>query len=202
VKGRWSDHYTRRAKAEGYGARSVYKLEEILRRTRVVARGARALDLGCYPGSWSRFLIEQGVARLVGVDLQVPSGIPGCFVEADATLVEPARLREALGGPADLVCSDMAPSTTGDRGGDHLRQVALARRALELATLLLRPGGALVVKVFEGTEAPAFDGEVKARFDAVRRLRPDATRKRSVEYFLVATGFLGSRGLLAEQARP
>jgi 23S rRNA (uridine2552-2'-O)-methyltransferase len=191
VKGRWSDHYTRRAKAEGYGARSVYKLEEIQRRVRVIHPGIRVLDLGCYPGSWSRYLIEQGVGRLVGVDLKVPDGLKGTFIAADALQIAPEVLLEALGGPADLLCSDMAPATTGDRFGDHVRQIGLARRALGLCEPLLRPGGALVVKVFEGAEASAFDAEVKARFSALRRLRPDATRKHSVEYFVVATGYLG-----------
>lgn len=192
MKGRWSDHYTRRAQAEGYGARSVYKLEEIQRRVRVIRPGIRALDLGCYPGSWSRYLLEQGVRRLVGVDLKVPEGLKGTFIAADALEIGADVLLVALGDPADLICSDMAPATTGDRFGDHVRQIALARRALALCAPLLRAQGALVVKVFEGAEAQAFDAEVKARFAAVRRLRPDATRKHSVEYFLVATGHRGA----------
>ncbi|MFH1469438.1 MAG: RlmE family RNA methyltransferase [Pseudomonadota bacterium] len=192
MKGPWSDHYTRKARAAGYGARSVFKLEEIQRRTQVIRRGIRALDLGCYPGSWSRYLIEQGVGHLVGVDLKVPDDLKGTFIAADALQITPEALLEALGGQADLICSDMAPSTTGDRFGDHLRQLALARRALALCAPLLRPGGAFVTKVFDGAEAPAFDGEVKAAFAGLRRLRPDATRKHSVEYFVVATGYRGA----------
>lgn len=186
---RWSDHFTRRARAGGWGARSVFKLEEIHRRTRIVRHGDVVLDLGCYPGSWSRFLLEAGASRLVGVDLRVPEGIPGTFLVADALEVDPAALREALGGPADLVVSDMAPSTTGNRLGDHVRQIELARRALRIAVAVLRPGGRLVVKVFEGEEAPGFVREVGRRFEEVRRLRPEATRKHSVEFFVVARGF-------------
>ena len=190
---RWSDHFTRRARDGGWGARSVFKLDEIQRRTGIVRRGDVALDLGCYPGSWSRFLLSCGVARLVGVDLRVPEGIRGTFLAADAMHVDPAVLGEALGGGADLVVSDMAPSTTGDRRGDHARQVALARRALEIAVALLRPGGRLVVKVFDGADAPAFADEVRVHFGEVRRLKPEATRKHSVEFFLVARGFAPPR---------
>ncbi len=189
---RWSDHYTQKAKDAGYGARSVYKLEEIQRRTKVIRQGARAVDLGCYPGSWSRYLLQQGVSRLVGVDFSVPDGIRGHFIEGSALDVEPATILEALGGPADLVVSDMAPKTTGNRQGDHLRQVALAQRALELACALLAPGGSFVTKLFEGPDAQAFVQGVRAHFATVRRVKPDATRKQSVELFVVATGFRGA----------
>jgi len=190
---RWSDHYTRKAKDAGYGARSVYKLEEIQRRTKVIPRGGRAVDLGCYPGSWSRYLLKMGVKQLVGVDFSVPEGIPGVFLEGSALEVEPAALLEALGGPADLVVSDMAPKTTGDRRGDHLRQIALAERALEIAVEVLAPGGAFVTKLFDGGETPSFVAEVRRHFGKLRRIKPDATRKQSVELFVVATGFRGGQ---------
>ena len=191
---RWSDHYTKKAKDAGYGARSVYKLEEIQRRTSVIRRGTRAVDLGCYPGSWSRYLHKQGVARLVGVDFSVPEGIPGVFIEGSALEVEASTLLEALGGLADLVVSDMAPKTTGDRRGDHLRQIVLAERALEIACEVLAPGGAFVTKLFDGGGTPAYVAEVKRHFGKLRRIKPDATRKQSVELFVVATGFRGRPG--------
>lgn len=187
--GRWSDHYTQKAKDAGYGARSVYKLEELQRRTGVIRRGVRAVDLGCNPGSWSRYLVKQGVSRLVGVDLSVPERYPGHFIQGSALEIEPQRLLDALGGPAGLLVSDMAPNTTGDRQGDHLRQVALARRALELAAATLAPGGNFVTKLFEGSEAQKFVLEVKGHFGKLRRIKPDATRRQSVELFVVATGF-------------
>jgi 23S rRNA (uridine2552-2'-O)-methyltransferase len=189
VARRWTDHYTKKAKDAGYGARSVYKLEEIQRRTNVIRRGARAVDLGCYPGSWSRYLLAQGVSRLVGVDFSVPRGLQGHFIEGSALEVEPATILAALGGPADIVVSDMAPNTTGNRQGDHLRQIELAQRALELSCALLTPGGAFVTKLFEGSETQAFVAGVKSHFTGLRRIKPDATRKRSVELFVVATGF-------------
>ena len=187
---RWKDHYTERAQSEGYGARSVYKLEEIQRRTRVIRRGKPALDLGCAPGSWSRYLQEQGASPVVGVDLQAVDPVAGCtFIQGDAFESDPEVLREALGGAPALVVSDMAPSTTGARGADAARQVALAERAFALATELLAPGGNFVVKVFDGQDAPAFVNTVRLRFEKIRRIRPEATRRASREFFLVATGF-------------
>lgn len=184
-----ADHYTRKAKAAGYAARSVYKLEEIAGRAPLPRTGV-ALDLGCFPGSWSRWLIERRF-RVVGVDLQAPDLAGGSWIARSVHEVEPAELRAALGGPADLVVSDMAPNTSGDRFTDHCRQIALADRALQLATALLRPGGGFVVKVFDGGDAPAYTQRVRAAFADVKRVKPAATRDRSVEFFLVGTGFRG-----------
>lgn len=181
------DHYTRKARAEGFAARSVFKLDELAARTPGFPKGGAAVDLGCYPGSWSRWLLQRGF-RVVGVDLQAPNLPGGTWIAASAMDVEPERLREALGGPAALVVSDMAPNTSGNRFVDHARQIALARRALELARALLAPGGTFVVKVFDGEDAPAFVDEVRAAFSEVRRHKPDATRDRSVEFFVVGRG--------------
>ncbi len=183
------DSWTRRAKAEGYAARSVYKLDEVESRHRILPRaGGAALDLGCYPGSWSRWLIERGL-RVVGVDLKVPQLAGGTWIEGSALEVPIEQLREALGGSAELVVSDMAPNTTGNRFTDHVRQIALADRALEVAAALLPEGrGAFVVKVFDGGDAPAFTERVRAVFTDVKRLKPDATRDRSIEFFLVGKG--------------
>lgn len=183
------DSWTRRAKAEGYAARSVYKLDEVESRHRILPRaGGAALDLGCYPGSWSRWLIERGL-RVVGVDLKAPQLAGGTWIEGSALEVPIDQLREALGGSAELVVSDMAPNTTGNRFTDHVRQIALADRALEVAAALLPEGrGAFVVKVFDGGDAPAFTDRVRAVFTDVKRLKPDATRDRSIEFFLVGKG--------------
>ena len=186
------DHFTKKAKAQGYAARSVFKLEEIDERAKLLRRGLRVVDLGCFPGSWSRYAMERiGDGVLVGVDLEEPKGIPGIFIARSVYEVTSDMLREELGGPADVVLSDMAPSTTGDRTGDHLRQIGLAERALQLATELLRPGGAFVVKVFEGADAQKYVEQIKRHFSTVRRMKPEATRSRSVELFVVATGFRG-----------
>lgn len=186
------DHFSKRAREAGYAARSVYKLVEIDRRFRVVPRPSGiVVDLGCFPGSWSRWLQEQG-ARVVGVDLQAPD-FAGTWLVESALSVEPAAL--LAHGPADLVASDMAPNTTGNRFTDHCRQIELAERALWLATQVLRPGGHFVAKVFDGEDAPAFVARVRAAFTRVERLKPEATRDRSVEFFVLGLGFRGPPAL-------
>lgn len=189
----WRDHYTRRARREGYGARSVFKLAEVQRRTRIVPKGGRALDLGCAPGSWTRYMQEQGVREVVGVDVQEPEGYTGRFLQGDVHRLSPQAVIDLLGGPADLVVSDMAPATTGNRLADHVRQIALARRALDFVDALLVEGGGFVAKVFDGEDAQDFVEAVRERFSEVRRIRPAATRKRSRELFVVATGHRGVR---------
>ena len=184
---RGADQWTKKAHRQGYAARSVFKLSEIDQRVKLLKRGQRAVDLGCYPGSWSRYLRERigPDGALVGVDLDEPQGIPGAFLVASVYDVTADQLRDALGGPCDVLVSDMAPPTTGDRFGDHARQIRLVWRALELADELLAPGGAFVAKVFEGEDAPAVADAVRQRFRRFRRIKPKATRGRSVELFVV-----------------
>ncbi len=183
------DSWTKKAKAQGYAARSVFKLDEIETRHHILprGRGGVALDLGCYPGSWSRWLIERGL-RVVGVDFKAPALSGGTWIEGSALDTPIADLGAALGGPADLVVSDMAPNTTGNRFVDHVRQIELADRALDVARELLAPHGAFVVKVFDGGDAPAFTARVREVFSEVKRLKPDATRDVSREFFLVGKG--------------
>ena len=107
---------------------------------------------------------------------------------ASITDVTADALREALGGPANVVLSDMAPRTTGNPLGDHVEQLELAQRAVELGCALLRTGGHLVIKVFDGEDAPAFVQGVRPHFDRVKRVRPEAVRRESREFFLVGTG--------------
>lgn len=187
------DRFSRKARAEGYAARSVYKLDEVQRRFSLFRPGQRVVDLGCFPGSWSRFLLR-AVGRsgvVVGVDLEEPSLAGGVWIARSVMEVSPDELREGLGGPADVVVSDMAPRTTGQRLADHVAQLELADRALELATALLEPGGAFVCKVFDGEDAPDFCERVRVRFGKLKRVRPKAVRKNSREFFVVATNFLG-----------
>lgn len=185
------DHYTKKAKAQGYAARSVFKLAELDERTHAVPQRGKAIDLGCFPGSWSRWLIERGL-HVVGVDLKAPELAGGQWIVGSVLEVEPALLVEKSGGKVDILVSDMAPSTTGSRFTDHCRQIELARRALFYCDACLEPGGSFVVKVFDGEDAPTYQKEVEVRFKKVRRIKPDATRDRSVEFFLVATGFRGT----------
>lgn len=184
------DRFAKQAKEEGYAARSVYKLQEIDRRVGLLRRGMRVVDLGCAPGSWSAYAIEKvGAGRLVGVDLTETAMPGGTFLTASVFDVTTEQLREPLGGPADVVLSDMAPLTTGARDADHYAQIELARRAFDLACGLLAPGGSFVAKVFEGPDAKPFELDVRKRFATVKRLRPEAVRSNSREWFLVGTGF-------------
>jgi 23S rRNA (uridine2552-2'-O)-methyltransferase len=186
------DRFNQKAKAEGYRARSVYKLSEIQRRFRPFKQGQRVIDLGCAPGSWSRYAQQQVGRRgaVVGIDLQEVASLAGCtLLQADVYAITTAELLEHLGGPADLVMSDMAPNTTGDKFGDHVRQVEICRRALEVATEALTPGGHFICKVFEGEDAPGFVADVRKRFGKVKRIRPEAVRRESVEFFVLGMGF-------------
>ncbi len=183
-----ADRFTKAAKEQGFEARSVFKLSEIQRRFPFLNRGDRVVDLGCFPGSWSRYALQQigREGRLVGVDFKAPTDLPdGVFLEASALEIAPEALIAALGGPADVLLSDMAPNTVGIPLSDHVRQVALARHALETAKDVVRPGGAFVVKVFDGDEVPDFQDAMRAAFGTVKRIRPEAVRRNSREFFLL-----------------
>lgn len=182
-----SDHWTRKAKDEGYAARSVYKLVEIDKRCQVFARGLAVLDLGCSPGSWSLYARER-IGRdgvLVGIDLTETPDYPGHQHVGSILEISREALLAPLGGQADLVLSDMAPFTTGTRLTDHVNQIELARMARDVALDCLRPGGHFVVKVFDGEDAHAYVQSLRPHFDKVRRVKPEATRDQSVEFFVV-----------------
>ena len=187
------DHFAKRARAEGYAARSVYKLAEIDRRYRVLDRIRRVVDLGSHPGSWSALVREHSPnAILVGVDLQETPDYPGTQLVASVADVDPKELESLLGGKADLVLSDMAPNTTGARLKDHVDQLELVREAWRIAGVLLAPGGTFVAKVFDGEDAPALLEELRPCFETFKRVRPEATRKDSRELFAVGLGFRAS----------
>lgn len=188
---RQPDHYSRRAQAEGFRARSVYKLEEIDAKVRLLRPGLRVLDLGCAPGSWARYAGQKvgPRGRVVGIDLKAvpPLGLANVvLLQGDAFGADPRTLGDGL--PFDVVLSDMAPATTGNRLTDHVRSVALCERALTVALAGLRPGGAFVCKVFEGEDTKALFESVRLAFDKVQRVKPKSTRDESVEFFIVAQG--------------
>lgn len=193
------DAMNRKAKDQGFAARSVFKLEEIDKRFKILRRGNRVLDLGACPGSWSQYALKKigPGGLLVAVDLNpLRADLPGAVVlTQDAFALEPERLAEVTDGrapPFEAVISDMAPNTTGVPFRDHVASVELCDRALELACRMLVPGGSFVCKVFQGEDEPALRQRIKAKFDAVKALKPKGTRSRSVEIFLVATGFRGA----------
>ena len=185
-----NDPYVRAAKQEGYRSRAAFKLLELDAKFHFLKSGARVLDLGSAPGGWSQVAAAKG-AQVVAADVLEMEAIPGvAFFQADLTDPDvPAMLIEALGGPADLVMTDMAAPTTGHRATDHLRTSALAEIALEVAQDCLRPGGAFVAKVFQGGAGQALLDRIKKSFHSVKHVKPPASRADSVELYLVATGF-------------
>jgi 23S rRNA (uridine2552-2'-O)-methyltransferase len=190
------DQFFKKAKSEGYLARSAYKLLEINDRKKLLKPGGRVLDLGCAPGAWLQVAAETVGERgvVVGIDLQETRHDFGPTVRAlvaDAYAVDPAMLKELAGAPAgfDVVLSDMAPNTTGH--GDDLLSARLCRRVLEMLPALLRPGGHLAMKIFEGAEYPAVLRETADLFRDARGFKPKASRDVSREMYIVATGFRG-----------
>jgi 23S rRNA (uridine2552-2'-O)-methyltransferase len=189
------DPYFRRAKAEGYRARSAYKLLQIQEKHKLIRPGDVILDLGAAPGGWSQVASqltgERG--RVVAVDLTEIEPLPG-VVSLQADMLSPdtlPRIADALGGLADVVLSDAAPQVTGIRVTDHARSIYLAEGALEIARHVLRPGGHLVVKVFEGGDFPEFLRVVRRAFRSAKPYQPAASRQESRELFVVARSFQG-----------
>ncbi|MBZ0227572.1 MAG: RlmE family RNA methyltransferase [Bauldia sp.] len=192
-----NDPYVASAHAEGYRARSAYKLIEIDDRFHLLAPGRRVVDLGAAPGGWAQVAAKRvrstDVAPLVvAIDCLDMDPLPGVvvlkldFLDAEA----PDAIRAALGGaPADVVLSDMAAPTTGHRKTDHLRTVHLCETAADFATTVLRPGGHFVAKVFQGGTEGELLASLKRRFRSVHHVKPPASRAESVELYLVAKDF-------------
>jgi 23S rRNA (uridine2552-2'-O)-methyltransferase len=186
------DAFFRKARGAGFAARSVYKLEEIDRKLRLLRAGDRVLDLGCRPGSWlqyARKAVGEGGA-VVGIDRDpLPQPIPGARVlRADLMTVTDAELLGELKA-FDVVLSDMAPNTTGIRATDQARSAALVEEALARAERLLAPGGAFVAKIFQGPDVEAIRKRMATRFSDVRTLKPDGSRAESAEIYLAGKGF-------------
>jgi 23S rRNA (uridine2552-2'-O)-methyltransferase len=182
------DAFTKAAKAQGYPARSVFKLEEIDRRVRLFRPGQRVLDLGAAPGSWSMYAAQKigKGGKLLAVDLtaiNVPLGDNARFTQGDALSLANADL--SLFAPYDVVLSDMAPSTTGSRLADQTRSFELFMRALGVAEALGAPNGAFVGKLFMGDDFGPAREALRKLYDEVRTLRPEGTRSNSFEVFLV-----------------
>ena len=189
-----NDPYVRRAKAEGYRSRAAFKLIELDERFAFLKGVRRVVDLGLAPGGWSQVVRRQvPAAAVVGIDLLPVDPIDGVTIlQADFMADEaPVLLRDALGGTADLVLSDMAANTVGHPQTDALRTMALVEAAADFAFQVLRPGGAFVAKAFAGGADAALVAELKRRFTSVKHAKPPASRKGSVEWFVVALGFKG-----------
>jgi len=187
-----NDPYVKRAKAEGYRSRAAYKLIELDERFGFLKGVKRVVDLGIAPGGWTQVVRQKTPqAMVVGIDLLPTDPIEGANILQMDFMDEaaPERLKEALGGDADLVLSDMAANTVGHPQTDHLRTMALVEAALHFAVEVLRPGGAFVAKVLAGGADAALVAELKRRFSEVKHAKPPASRKGSSEWYVVAKGF-------------
>ena len=189
-----NDPYVKRAKAEGYRSRAAYKLLELDERFGLLKGVKRVVDLGIAPGGWTQVLRHKAPqASVVGIDLLPTDPIEGATILQMDFMDEaaPDRLKDALGGPADLVLSDMAANTVGHPQTDHLRTMALVEAGLDFACEVLRPGGAFVAKVLAGGADSNLVAELKRRFSTVKHAKPPANRKGSSEWYVIAQGFKG-----------
>lgn len=188
-----NDRYVDEAKKQGYRSRAAFKLLELDEKSHILKKGMKIVDLGAAPGGWCQVAAEKGCSKIVAIDLLAVDPIPGVdfiqldFMDDDA----PEKLKELLGGQADVVLSDMAPNTSGHRQTDHLRIMMVVEAAHLFATEVLKPGGTFVAKVFQGGTQSELLGEIKKNFEKVKHIKPPASRKESSEQYVVATGFKG-----------
>lgn len=184
------DAYFRRARAEGYRARSAYKLLEIDERFRLLRPGMAILDLGAAPGSWTQVGLKAvgKAGKVVAVDRQAMEPLPGAqTLQCDIGQPEcVAQIEAALPGGADVVLSDVSPAISGIAVADQARSIALAEASLAVALRCLRPGGAFVVKVFQGGDCGRFVAAVKRHFQSVHVFKPAASRRESGENYVIA----------------
>jgi len=191
-----NDPYVAEAKRRGYRSRAAFKLLQLDERFRLLHPGLRVVDLGCAPGGWTQVATARVGPRgkIVGVDLTPTDPVPGArlLVGDFRDPAVAASVRDTLGGPADLVLSDMAAPATGHAATDHLRIIALAEEAFAFAVSVLKPGGAFVAKVFQGGTEGALLAALKRAFAEVRHAKPAASRAESAETYVIAKGFRGA----------
>ncbi len=190
-KNQWEDHFTRRAKAEKYPARSVYKLEEIQNKFKVMKKNDHVLDLGCAPGSWLLYSAKQVQQKgkvfgidLKKVDIKLPDNVVA--VKDDILNLENSFLQDH--GEFDVVISDMAPATTGRKDVDALRSFDLCQMALTVADDCLAANGNFVCKIFQGNDFNEFQKNVKSKFKSCKIFKPESCRKQSKEIYIIAKG--------------
>ena len=192
-----NDPYVARAKREGFRSRAAYKLIEIDDKARVLKKGMRVIDLGAAPGGWSQVAARRVGAQgqVVAIDVLPMDAVAGVdfaqldFLSADA----PKKLQALLGGPADVVLSDMAANATGHAMTDHLKIMGLVEAAADFAREVLAPGGTFLAKVLQGGTEAALLTALKRDFKSVKHVKPAASRSDSAELYLLATGYRPSR---------
>jgi 23S rRNA (uridine2552-2'-O)-methyltransferase len=192
---RWADHYSEQAKKERYPARSVYKLKEAQQKFRLIKKGDRVLDLGSAPGSWLLYAAELAGqhGKVLGIDLKpvtikIPSHVE--TLVADILTIDRAWIKKRdLTNRFDLVLSDMAPATTGHKLIDAERSYQLSLAALNIARMVLRPGGSFICKIFQGEEFKKFTDTVRSGFKTHKIFKPRSSRKESKEIFILGFCF-------------
>lgn len=199
-----NDPYVAESKRLGYRSRAAFKLIEIDDRFKLLKKGQRVVDLGCAPGGWTQIAVQRVGApqkgQVVGLDILPLDPIAGAeLLQADFTEAEaPERLKALLGGPVDVVLSDMAASSTGHKKTDHIRIVMLAELALDFAFEVLAPDGVFVAKVFLGGSERDLLNPMRQAFRQVRHFKPPSSRSESAETYVIATGFRGRPGAREE----
>ncbi|MGC2305956.1 SAM-dependent methyltransferase [Candidatus Binatus sp.] len=188
------DKFYRKARAMGLPSRAAFKIEEIVARNRLVGKGARIVDLGCAPGGWLAILVVAAGAsgRVVGVDLVQVKNLPAGAIAIVGDILDPSvatRVQSELGGHADLVTSDLAPKLTGIAARDEARSRELIDCALAFASTMLKPGGAMVTKLFMGAQFKDIVDSFKEHFGSVEVTRTKASRPGSSELYIVARDF-------------
>lgn len=189
-----NDHYARKARKENFVARSVYKLQEIDQKYRVIKKGDQVLDLGASPGSWSQYASQKigEKGRLMGIDLtKIFLSLPNAvFLKGDILTMDLPPVLETHGFTEkfDAVISDMAPATTSNRFVDQMKSLELCEMALSVADRYLKPGGNFICKIFDSGEVKGFCDELKQRFKTLQILRPKSVQKSSKEIFLIGLG--------------
>jgi len=190
-----NDPYVARAKREGMRSRAAYKLIEIDDKAHFFKKGARVIDLGAAPGGWSQVAAERigspKHGKVIAIDLLPMEPTPGVnFIKLDfLDHAAPEKLKEMIGGPADVVLSDMAANATGHARTDHLKIMALVEAAAEFAREVLAPGGTFLAKVLQGGTEAALLTSLKRDYKSVKHVKPPASRTDSAELYLLATGF-------------
>ena len=190
----FDDSYVKLAKEKGYRSRACFKLLEIQKKDRIFKKGMSVVDLGAAPGGWSQIAVEclGSDGKLIASDILNMDPLPGVtFVEGDFT--EDDVFNELMAntpdGSVDVVISDMAPNMSGNKSQDQSRSMYLAELALDFAVTVLKPGGGFLVKVFQGEGFDAYRASLQVDFNKLQTRKPEASRARSREVYLLATGF-------------
>lgn len=205
-----NDPYVAEAQRQGYRSRAAWKLLQLDDKDKFLKRGERVVDLGAAPGGWTQVAVERvgeagedGEPLVTAIDIADMDPVPGAeflkmdFLEDDGL----DALVDRLAGRVGVVLSDMSPATSGHRGTDHLRSMILCEAAFEFAETVLRPGGTLVAKAFEGGASAELMARLKRAFSRVRHVKPPASRPESPEIYIVATGFRPASGDAASKTQ-